>query len=154
MRHDSDFVYIPERNALNILSKIISVCKEELDGKYNEVQILTPTKKGMLGTKELNKVLQNELNPEDNEKNEKAYGQIIFREGDKVMQVKNNYDLVWEKLGGMENGTGVFNGDLGVIQKIDDVDKRIKVRFDDEKIVWYEYSRVRRVRTFICNNNT
>lgn len=91
-----------------------------------------------MGTKNLNKELQKVLNPESAMKNEKAFGEIIFREGDKVMQVKNNYDLYWESIKGDAYGSGVFNGDLGVINRIDN--GVIEVIFDDEKVVKYESS--------------
>ena len=97
----------------------------------------------MLGTKELNKMLQNELNPENSEISEKQYGSIVFREGDRVMQIKNNYDIFWEKNrheSNYENGTGVFNGELGRVTKIDNEEKQIEVYFDDGKTAWYMYS--------------
>ncbi len=99
---------------------------------------MTPTKKGIMGTKNLNKELQNILNPKSNLKNEKIFGDVVFREGDKVMQVKNNYDIYWESITGDAYGTGVFNGDLGIIKNI--YDNEIEVIFDDEKIVKYENS--------------
>ena len=91
-----------------------------------------------MGTKNLNKELQNILNPKSNLKNEKIFGDVVFREGDKVMQVKNNYDIYWESITGDAYGTGVFNGDLGIIKNI--YDNEIEVIFDDEKIVKYENS--------------
>lgn len=108
-------------------------------GKYDilkEVQILTPTKKGVMGTKNLNKELQKCLNPKSRLKNEKEFGDIIFREGDKVMQIKNNYDMYWEGLNGSSYGSGIFNGDLGIISNIQN--NVIEVIYDDEKIVKYE----------------
>ena len=126
-----------------MLYELVSLCKGRLQnyGNYNffdNIQILTPTKKGMLGTKELNKVLQKELNPSVVGKTEKKSGEIIFREGDRVMQTKNNYDLYWEKQ--EENGTGIFNGELGRIQKVNEEEKQIRVKFDDGKTAWYLYS--------------
>ena len=95
----------------------------------------------MLGTKELNKILQNELNPESKNKKEKKSGEIIFREGDRVMQTKNNYDIFWQRVDNeYENGTGIYNGELGRIQKINELEKQIKVLFDDGKEAWYLYS--------------
>ena len=91
-----------------------------------------------MGTKSLNKELQKVLNPANKMKNEKVFGEVVFREGDKVMQVKNNYDLYWESIKGDSYGSGVFNGDLGIINKIDN--SVIEVIFDDEKIVKYESS--------------
>jgi len=100
LKKESDFIFIEDRNQLNILSQIIRISEST---EFKDLQILTPTKKGILGTKELNKFIQKELNPESPDKQEKVYGQVVFREGDKVMQIRNNYDMMWEKLGGTEN---------------------------------------------------
>ncbi len=89
-----------------------------------------------MGTKNLNKEIQNILNPKSKLKNEKEFGDVIFREGDKVMQIRNNYDIYWEGINGKSYGTGVFNGDLGIIKSING--NVIEVIFDDEKIVKYE----------------
>ena len=110
---------------------------------FKNIQVITPTKKGSLGTKDLNRALQEQLNPASESKKEKNVLGTIYRVGDKVMQVKNNYDIFWERNTqniSHENGSGVFNGELGIIEKIDDIEKQIKVRFDDDKIVWYQYS--------------
>lgn len=144
-----DFFYIKEKSQDIMLDQIISLCKGRLKnfGDYDffeNIQILSPTKKGLLGTKELNKKLQEELNPSSDEKNEKKVGEVIFREGDRVMQVKNNYDIYWEKGNTLsltyESGTGIFNGELGKILKIDFLNKQIKILFDDEKEAWYAFS--------------
>lgn len=144
-----DFFYIKEKSQDIMLDQIISLCKGRLKnfGDYDffeDIQILSPTKKGLLGTKELNKRLQEELNPSNDEKKEKKVGEVIFREGDRVMQVKNNYDIYWEKGNTRsltyENGTGIFNGELGKILKIDFLNKQIKILFDDEKEAWYAFS--------------
>ena len=103
-----------------------------------DVQVLTPTKKGDAGTRNLNIELQKVLNPKSNFKREKEYGNIIFREGDKVMQIKNNYDIYWEGIDEKSYGSGVYNGDLGIINKI--TEDYIEVIFDDEKVVRYESS--------------
>lgn len=101
-----------------------------------DVQILTPTKKGDTGTKNLNKNLQNTLNPKSKFKNEREFGEFILREGDKVMQIRNNYDIYWEGVDGKSYGSGVYNGDLGIVNKI--TPDYVEVIFDDEKIVKYE----------------
>lgn len=126
-----------------MLSEVVSLCKGRLKnyGDYNffeNIQVLTPTKKGILGTKELNKVLQEQLNPQIPGKRQKKSGEVIFREGDRVMQTKNNYDMYWEKQN--ENGTGIFNGELGKILRVNEEEKQIKVEFDDGKVAWYLYS--------------
>lgn len=138
-----DFFYINESNQDRMLYQVLSLSKDRLKnyGNYEffkNIQVLTPTKKGMLGTKELNKSLQKTLNPEDVNVLEKQYGETTFREGDRVMQVKNNYDIYWEK--DKEVGTGIFNGELGLIRKIDNKEKQIEVEFDDKKVAWYAFS--------------
>ena len=148
---NEDFFFIKETNQEKILEQVISLCSGRLKkmGDYDffkNIQVITPTKKGLLGTKDLNRALQEKLNPASENKSEKNVLGTIFRVGDKVMQVKNNYDIYWEKKskytdkGISENGTGVFNGELGTIEKIDDLEKQIKVKFDDDKIVWYQYA--------------
>ena len=147
---NEDFFYINESVQDKILAQVISLSNGRLKnyGDYdfmNNIQILTPTKKGKLGTKELNKSLQNILNPESDEKISKNYGDTEFREGDRVMQIKNNYDIYWEKKNvktdfGTDRGSGVFNGELGIISKIDLNDKTLEIEFDDGKIAWYAFS--------------
>lgn len=104
-----------------------------------DTQILTPMRKGALGVEALNVVLQERLNPRDSRKKEHKHGETLFREGDKVMQIRNNYDLEWEILGkyniAVESGKGVFNGDMGRIQKIDEFSKMVDVKFEDERLV-------------------
>lgn len=138
----NDFFYINETSQEKMLSDIVSLCSGRLEkyGSYDffkNIQVLTPTKKGMFGTKELNKILQNALNYSNEV--EKQHGDRIFRVGDRVMQIKNNYDIFWQK-SIHETGTGIFNGELGRITNIDDVDKSIEILFDDEKKAIYEYS--------------
>lgn len=145
-----DFFYINESNQDKMLYQVLSLSKERLKnyGDYDfftNIQVLTPTKKGKMGTKELNKSLQEHLNPKIDEIEEKAYGDTIFREGDRVMQIKNNYDIYWEKcsrnnLRTYEAGTGVFNGEIGRIIKIDTKERQIQIEFDDGKVSWYAFS--------------
>ena len=142
-----DFFFINETNQESIQKTIVSLCKGRLQkfGNYdffNNIQVITPTKKGKLGTKELNILLQEELNPLEESKNEREYGNIKFRENDRVMQTKNNYNILWEKENernfNKDLGNGVFNGELGKIEKISSKDKTILVRFDDGKVATYE----------------
>ena len=142
-----DFFYINESNQEKILNHVLTLSKSKLKNRdgdnniYSNIQVLTPTKKGLVGTKELNKRLQEVLNPPSENKKEKKYGDVVFREGDKIMQIKNNYDIFWEKkIGNYESGTGIFNGEMGIIEKIDEESKQIKILFDDDKTVWYMYS--------------
>ena len=143
-----DFFYLAEGSKEKILDNVLSLSKERLKkyGDYDffkNIQVITPTKKGELGTKELNKSLQEHLNPKENGKKEKTIGAAIFRQGDKVMQVKNNYDIYWEKrnqFGDVENGKGIFNGEFGILTSIDEQAKMIKIRFDDDKVAWYPFN--------------
>ena len=141
-----DFFFIDEKNKEKILYNIITLSGERLKnyGDYDflkNIQVITPTKKGELGTKELNKILQQTINPSSETKRERKFGDSIFREGDRIMQIKNNYDIYWEKKEPLfESGSGVFNGEFGTINIIDDFNKQVKIKFDDEKEVWYQYN--------------
>lgn len=137
-----DFFFINAPTTAKMLEDVISLCSGRLKkfGNYDffkDIQVLTPTKKGKTGTKELNIELQNVLNP--NKEIEKKHGDRTFLIGDRVMQIKNNYDIYWEK-STKETGTGIFNGELGTISKIDDITKQVEIKFDDEKTAWYEYN--------------
>lgn len=137
-----DFFYINEPSISKMQEDLISLCSGRLKkfGNYDffkDIQVLTPTKKGLLGTKELNKALQDSLNP--NKNLEKKHGDRTFLIGDRVMQVKNNYDIYWERKG-KEDGTGIFNGELGTVTRIDDETRQLEIDFDDDKKAWYEYS--------------
>ena len=152
-----DFFYIKENSPEKIMYQVVTLSKDRLKkyGDYDffkNIQVLTPTKKGMLGTRELNKQLQSCLNPAIEGKSEKQYGEVIYREGDRVMQIKNNYDIYWEKRSGEhhESGVGVFNGEIGSVQKIDEEAKQIKILFDDEKIVWYGYGDLDQIEHAYC----
>lgn len=146
-----DFFFIKQPNQEKILTEVISLCTGRLKnfGNYDffqNIQVLTPTKKGLLGTKELNMYLQQALNPKGELKEERKSGNIIFRVGDRIMQVKNNYDIYWEKQGRTtETGTGVFNGEIGTIIKINVIEKNIEIKFDDEKIVWYQFNELEQI---------
>ena len=143
---DEDFFYIKENNQEKILDQVISLCNGRLKkmGDYDffkNIQIITPTKKGLLGTKDLNRALQEKMNPQSSKKAEKLVMGTTYRVGDKVMQIKNNYDMYWENdANSFKNGTGVFNGELGIVEEIDDFDKKLKVKYDDNKVVWYQYA--------------
>ena len=141
-----DFFFVNERNKEKILYNIITLSGERLKnyGDYDffkNIQVITPTKKGELGTKELNKILQQTINPSMETKKERKFGDSIFREGDRIMQIKNNYDIYWEKKEPrFEYGSGVFNGEFGTICNIDEESKQVKIKFDDDKEVWYQFS--------------
>ncbi len=141
-----DFFFLERSGADIIISSIEYLVVKKLAGhlKVNpqEIQVMAPMKKGPLGVENLNKKLQERLNPPSHEKHERMYGDTIFREGDKVMQVKNNYQTVWEirsKNGLLiESGSGVFNGDIGNVRRVDNVNGLMEVVFDDNKVVTYQ----------------
>ena len=151
-----DFFFIKANVQEEMLEQVLSLCNGRLKkfGNYDffeNIQVLTPTKKGLLGTKELNKALQEILNPKEDSKKEKSSLGTIFRNGDRVMQIKNNYDIFWERWNSpddneetedvtYEQGNGVFNGEIGRIIKINEVEKTVKIKFDDDKICEYEFS--------------
>jgi len=146
-----DFFYIDETNKTKILNQVLSLSGERLKkyGDYDflqNIQVITPTKKGELGTKELNQLLQATVNPISETKKERKFGDSIFREGDRVMQIKNNYEMYWErKKPLLETGSGVFNGEFGTIQKINEHEKQIQIKFDDEKIAWYAFNELEQI---------
>ena len=146
-----DFFFIDEKNKEKILYNIITLSGERLKkyGDYDflkNIQVITPTKKGELGTKELNKILQQTINPSTETKRERKFGDSIFREGDRIMQIKNNYDIYWEKKEPVfESGSGVFNGEFGTINIIDEFNKQVKIKFDDDKEVWYGFSELEQI---------
>ena len=135
-RSDGDFFYLFRSDRHEAAKVICDLCQTRLPNAYGyspfeNIQVLSPSKKGDLGTAELNERLQERLNPPSEDKAEVTIGGKTFREGDKVMQVKNNYDIRWFRENG-ETGEGVFNGDIGVIEKIDKRNKVIRVQFDDK----------------------
>lgn len=147
---DKDFFFIKENNPKNIVNIILDLCKTRLPSFYGidslkDIQVLTPMKKGDVGINALNKHLQNVLNPKAYGKAEKQIGDELFRVGDKVMQIKNNYSTEWEivKDGEIfEKGEGVYNGDFGFILDIQEDDNTMTVLFDDEKEVEYSFNQL------------
>ncbi|MBR5597828.1 MAG: ATP-dependent RecD-like DNA helicase [Lachnospiraceae bacterium] len=143
-----DFFFL-ERNDVNVIYKhMIQLISEKLPGYCKvapfEVQVLTPMRKGSLGVQVLNQILQKYLNPEAQEKKEHISGETIFREGDKVMQIRNNYQLEWEIVSKynipIDKGVGVFNGDMGIVKEIHEYNQTIVVEFDDLRKVTYPFS--------------
>ena len=141
-----DFFFLKRYDADIIIRVVIALIQEKLpkyvEAKPFEIQVLTPMRKGLLGVERLNQILQRYLNPPDASKKEKEIGQGLFREGDKVMQVRNNYQLEWEIRGRygipIEKGVGVFNGDTGIIKTINEFAETAEVEFEDVR--WAEYS--------------
>ena len=143
-----DFFLLPRDNCNAIISVIIQLVRDKMPKYVNapmhEIQVLTPMRKGELGVDRLNQILQQYLNPREKEKKEKEFQKSIFREGDKVMQIKNNYQLTWEiksKYGIVQDsGTGVFNGDCGIIKEINTFAELVTVEFEEGKMVDYPFS--------------
>ena len=138
---DSDFFFVRRENESDIAETIATLIDERLPKTYGvgireRIQVITPSKKGVAGVEAMNTVLQARLNPPGKFKKEKNSHGTVFREGDKVMQTVNNYDIEWEKNGAV--GVGLFNGDIGVIESIDLSDEVIRIRFDD-KIAEYSF---------------
>lgn len=145
---DKDFFFINQENIERVVDTIIDLINRRLPtfnkswDKLRDMQVLTPMRKGVLGVTNLNLRLQEIFNPPSKDKKEKSLRDIVFREGDKVMQTKNNYSLKWIRVGGVgENeGVGVFNGDLGFIQSVDEEQKSLTIIFDDERKVIYDFN--------------
>lgn len=142
-----DFFFLKRYDADVIINVVLQLIKQKLpkfvDATPYDIQVLTPMRKGLLGVERLNGILQQYLNPPMKHKLEKEHGDVIFREGDKVMQTRNNYQLVWEirtKLGlSVDKGTGIFNGDMGIIREINDFAEMMTVEFDEGRLVEYPY---------------
>lgn len=142
-----DFFFLKRYDADVIISIVIQLIQQKLpkyvDARPFDIQVLTPMRKGLLGVERLNGILQQYLNPEEEGKAEKEVGERIFREGDKVMQTKNNYQLEWEiksKYGlPIDKGLGVFNGDMGVIRQINEFAQTVTVEFEEGRVVEYSF---------------
>lgn len=150
-KNKDDFFFIQRKQSQQILKEIISLVKSRLPKftgiDYQEgIQVLTPMRKGMLGVEQLNIELQKALNPSSNKRAEKTFRQTIFREGDKVMQIRNNYNINWSIKSQfgivIDEGVGVFNGDLGTIKQINHYSESLIVVFDDLKEVTYEFTQL------------
>ena len=142
-----DFFFLKRYEADIIINVVLQLVKQKLpkfvDATPYDIQVLTPMRKGLLGVERLNGILQQYLNPPDQSKREKEHGDMVFREGDKVMQTKNNYQLEWEirtKFGlTVDKGMGIFNGDMGIITEINDFAETMTVEFDEGRKVEYSY---------------
>ncbi len=142
-----DFFFLKRYDADVIINVVLQLIKQKLpkfvDASPYDIQVLTPMRKGLLGVERLNGILQRYMNPPANDKVEKEYGSTVFREGDKVMQTKNNYQLAWEirtKYGlTVDKGLGIFNGDMGIIRQINDFAEQMIIEFDEGRMVEYPY---------------
>lgn len=145
-----DFFFLKRYDANVIISVVITLIQKKLpkfvDAQPYDIQVLTPMRKGLLGVERLNGILQQYLNPPEKEKKEKEHGNGLFREGDKVMQIKNNYQIEWEVRGlygiPVEKGVGVFNGDTGILREINTFAETVTVEFDERKFVEYSFKQL------------
>ena len=137
--NQGDFFFLCRRAPDRLVQTVVELCKTRLPENMgipaDQIQVLTPTRRGETGTVAVNRALQAALNPPARGKRQKNWGDTVFREGDRVMQTKNNYDVIWEK-GDGTTGTGIFNGDVGIIQEIDPSGELITIRFDDRTTVY------------------
>lgn len=154
-RRDSDFFFERKPFAEEAAQAIVGLCQKRLpaflhsDAPARDIQVLSPTKKSGAGVYQLNAMLQAALNPPAPYKKEIVYGNTVFRQGDKVMHIKNNYQLAW-KMDGGDEGEGVFNGDVGFITAVDTEDRVVTVRYDDERTVTYDYQQLEEMELAYC----
>lgn len=145
-----DFFFLKRQDADIIIRVVIALIQEKLpryvEAKPFDIQVLTPMRKGLLGVERLNQILQRYLNPPDSSKKEKELGQGLFREGDKVMQIRNNYQLEWEIRGRygipVDKGVGVFNGDTGILKSINEFSETAEVEFEDGRCAEYSFKQL------------
>lgn len=154
-REESDFMFYECNNTEIALNSVLNLCLDySYLGKLNDIQVLTPMKNSSLGIYNLNARLQQALNPSDESKAECRFGDTIFREGDRVMQIKNNYDITWTKLNrhgkGEEEGEGIFNGDIGTIMRIDNISRYMTILFDDERSADYNFPQLEEIELAYC----
>ena len=140
---DNDFFFMKRNSNQSVVKTVVDLCSSRLPKAYGyspltDIQVLCPSRKGDCGSVSLNKALQAAINPPSPKKAEIAFNGKIFRVGDKVMQTKNNYQLLWKKDG--EEGSGIFNGDIGIITSVDDLDSTVTIEFDDERVAVYPFS--------------
>ena len=137
---NSDFFFMRRQSEETVAQTIRDLCTTRLPKNMgipsDQIQVLSPTRKGGVGTVALNQMLQGTLNPQSPDKKEKSFGDYIFREGDRVMQIRNNYDILWKKTDGSAVGTGVFNGDVGIITSIEPAAETMTIVFDDREAVY------------------
>ena len=141
----NDFFFLPAKSDEEVSKTILDLCTTRLPKNMGipseQIQVLSPTKKGAAGTVNLNIRLQEMLNPQMPNKRQKAFGQYTFREGDRVMQIRNNYEILWKSTDGSMVGTGIFNGDVGIITEIDPQMEQLRILFDNKEAI-YDFSQL------------
>ncbi len=144
-RVNSDFFFMRRQSEDAVASLIRDLCTTRLPKNMgipaDQIQVLSPTRKGGVGTMNLNKLLQDALNPASPDKRERSFGEFVFREGDRVMQIRNNYDILWTRTDSKEVGTGIFNGDVGTILSIDTGVETMTIQFDD-RVAEYDFTQL------------
>lgn len=148
--YGGDFVLVSADKQQEILQKIIELASR---WPLDQVQVLTPTKKGILGSLNLNENLQNVFNPPDKEKAEISFGAKIYRAGDRVMQIKNNYRLEYRRKDG-KSGKGIFNGETGTVSAVYPDDRKLVVEYDDDRWVEYPYVQLDEIEAGVCRDCT
>ena len=142
---NSDFFFMRRQNEESLSQLIRDLCTtrrpKNMGIPSDQIQVLSPTRKGGVGTMSLNKMLQSALNPASPDKKERAFGDYIFREGDRIMQIRNNYDIMWKKLDGTGVGTGILNGDVGTMTGIDNSTETMTILFDD-RVAEYDFTQL------------
>ena len=142
----SDFFFLPCRSEQEVAQTIVGLCASRLPKNMgipsDQIQVLTPTRKGGVGTWSLNALLQGALNPPAPTKRERQFGEFSFREGDRVMQIRNNYDIMWKRADGSAVGTGIFNGDIGTVRSIDPQMEQMTIVFDDDREADYDFTQL------------
>ena len=132
--HSADFFFLRRREPARAVETVVELVQKRLPGKMgipaDQIQVLSPTRKQLAGTASLNRALQEAVNPPSEDKRERRYGEFVFRQGDRVMQVRNNYDIMWRERGGLSSGMGVFNGDIGRVEEVDNRNEIVTVSFD------------------------
>jgi len=149
-KYSKDFLFVKRDSADAIIAAMCTLIQKKLPAYVHadiyDIQILTPSRKSAVGVERLNKIMQDFLNPSAPSKMEKQVGDTIYREGDKVMQIKNNYQIEWEKRSRYgvpyESGTGIYNGDTGVIEEINTFSEQMVVKFEDDRYVKYEFAQL------------
>ena len=147
---NKDFFFIDKPDTDSILSTISDLCFKRLPKAYgynpmSDIQVISPSRKTSLGVSELNRVLQEKLNPKSPQKDERESGNVTYRTGDKVMQIKNNYSITWQDIKTGKNGEGIFNGDRGIIKEINNKERFMTIIFDEDKQAKYEFSQLEEI---------
>lgn len=140
---DRDFFFLRRTNPASVVDTVCGLCAARLPNNLRiapeDIQVLSPSRRYEVGTRALNTALQQVLNPPGPEKREKQRGEFLLREGDRVMQIRNNYDILWKKTDGSGSGAGIYNGDIGVVQQIRLQDETLTVLFDDGRLALYSF---------------